>query len=59
MLSIERLAVLSTSRSRHVAQVIIAFLAPLTFAASSTAPAGYARLVRQVGPSVVTVRVYQ
>ena len=57
MFSIKRLGVLSTSRSRLGAQVIIAFVAPLTFAASSTAPAGYATLVRQVGPSVVTVLV--
>jgi len=43
--------------AQRAASVIIAFAAPLTFAASSTAPAGYAALVRQVGPSVVTVLV--
>jgi serine protease Do len=43
--------------TRRAASVIIAFAAPLTFAASSNATAGYAALVRQVGPSVVTVLV--
>jgi drug/metabolite transporter (DMT)-like permease len=53
----------TNSRSAHArrtpaqraASVIIACAAPFTFAASSTVPAGYAALVRQVGPSVVTV----
>ena len=70
MFSIQRLGVLSASRSRlgaptansrsayarktpaqRAASVIIVFAAPLTFAASSTAPAGYAALVRQVWPT--------
>src|SRR5450631_3314000 len=43
--------------AQRAASVIIAFAAPLTLAASGTAPVGYAALVRQVGPSVVTVLV--
>jgi serine protease Do len=37
--------------------VLVAFFQPLTCAAGDAAPAGYATLVRQVAPSVVTVIV--
>ncbi len=43
--------------SRRAALAIIALAVPLTCAATGTAPSGYAALVRQVAPSVVTVLV--
>jgi serine protease Do len=45
------------ARVRQAVSVIIMLASPLTCAASGTAPAGYAALVRQVAPSVVTVLV--
>jgi S1-C subfamily serine protease len=71
MFSTKRLAVLPASpsllglgfehaakaRVRRAVSVIIVLAGPLTCAAGGTPPAGYAALVRQVAPSVVTVLV--
>ena len=47
----------ANSRVRRAVSLIILLAGPLTCAASGTAPAGYAALVRHVAPSVVTVMV--
>ena len=71
MFCTNRLAVLAMNRSmlgvcreyaakvrvRPAVSVIILLASPFTCAASATAPAGYAALVRQVAPGVVTVLV--
>lgn len=45
------------ARARRAASLIVALAGSATCAASGTTPAGYAALVRQVAPSVVTVLV--